>query len=56
MFKEDDKYRAWDADGIPSILADGSELPKSQVKKLKKDWERQKKLHEEYLSKFGSRP
>ncbi|KAL2134090.1 hypothetical protein VTI74DRAFT_1086 [Chaetomium olivicolor] len=54
MFKGDAKYQEWDADGLPTKLADGSEVPKSQVKKLKKEWERQKKLHEEYLAKFGS--
>ncbi|KAK4149525.1 tRNA synthetases class I (C) catalytic domain-containing protein [Chaetomidium leptoderma] len=53
MFKGDAKYQEWDAEGLPSKLADGSEVPKSQVKKLKKEWERQKKLHEEYLAKFG---
>ncbi|KAG7285787.1 hypothetical protein NEMBOFW57_008081 [Staphylotrichum longicolle] len=53
MFKGDAKYQEWDAEGLPVKLADGSEVPKSQVKKLKKEWERQKKLHEEYLAKFG---
>lgn len=53
MFKADAKYAEWDADGLPTKLADGSEVPKSQVKKLKKEWERQKKLHDEYLAKFG---
>jgi cysteinyl-tRNA synthetase len=54
MFKSDAKYQAWDAEGLPTKLADGSEVPKSQLKKLKKDWDRQKKLHDEYLAKFGS--
>ncbi|KAK0708022.1 tRNA synthetases class I (C) catalytic domain-containing protein [Lasiosphaeris hirsuta] len=54
IFKSDAKYQDWDAEGLPTKLADGSEVPKSQVKKLKKDWDRQKKLHEEYLSKFGA--
>ncbi|KAK3902143.1 hypothetical protein C8A05DRAFT_34176 [Staphylotrichum tortipilum] len=54
MFKGDAKYAEWDAEGVPTRLADGSELPKSQGKKLKKDWERQKKLHEEWVAKFGS--
>lgn len=54
MFKGDEKYREWDVEGIPSKLADGSELPKNQLKKLKKEWEKQKKLHEEYLAKFGT--
>ncbi|KAK4237945.1 hypothetical protein C8A03DRAFT_44231 [Achaetomium macrosporum] len=54
MFKGDGKYQEWDAEGLPTKLADGSEVPKSQVKKLKKEWEKQKKLHEEYLAKFGT--
>ncbi|KAK4221503.1 tRNA synthetases class I (C) catalytic domain-containing protein [Podospora fimiseda] len=55
MFKNDPKYQDWDADGLPTKLADGTELPKSQSKKLKKDWDRQKKLHDEYLVKFGGK-
>ncbi|KAH6618294.1 tRNA synthetases class I (C) catalytic domain-containing protein [Chaetomium sp. MPI-SDFR-AT-0129] len=54
LFKGDTKYLEWDAEGLPTKLADGSEVPKSQTKKLKKDWDRQKKLHDEYLAKFGS--
>ncbi|KAL2161838.1 hypothetical protein VTH06DRAFT_7622 [Thermothelomyces fergusii] len=53
MFKGDPKYQEWDADGLPTKLADGTEVPKSQVKKLRKEWERQAKLHEEYRAKFG---
>ncbi|KAL2754863.1 hypothetical protein ACRALDRAFT_1064644 [Sodiomyces alcalophilus JCM 7366] len=53
MFKSDDKYSEWDAEGLPTKLKDGSELPKSQLKKLQKEWQRQKKAHEEYLVKFG---
>jgi cysteinyl-tRNA synthetase len=45
------KYGAWDERGIPTKLADGTELPKSQVKKVTKEWERQKKVHEEWLAK-----
>ncbi|KAK3349827.1 tRNA synthetases class I (C) catalytic domain-containing protein [Lasiosphaeria hispida] len=56
MFKSDAKYQKWDDQGLPTNLADGSEVPKSQVKKLKKDWDRQKKLHDEYISKFGASP
>jgi len=54
MFKADEKYQEWDADGMPTKMADGSEVPKSQLKKLKKESDRQKKLHEEYLAKFGT--
>lgn len=44
------EYSAWDADGIPTHDAEGAELPKSRVKKLRKEWERQKKLHEAWLA------
>ncbi|KAK3693246.1 tRNA synthetases class I (C) catalytic domain-containing protein [Podospora appendiculata] len=54
MFKGDAKYLEWDAEGLPTKLADGSEVPKSQAKKLKKEQDRQKKVHEEYLVKFGT--
>ncbi|KAK1759911.1 hypothetical protein QBC47DRAFT_357730 [Echria macrotheca] len=52
-FKSDKKYAEFDGDGVPTRLADGSEVPKSQVKKLRKEWERQKKVHEEWVAKFG---
>ncbi|KAI1753558.1 cysteinyl-tRNA synthetase [Xylaria castorea] len=53
MFKSDERYSEWDAEGMPTKLKDGSEVPKTQVKKLKKEWDRQKKAHGEYLIKFG---
>lgn len=53
MFKDDKKYLELDGDGIPTKMADGSEVPKNQLKKMKKEWEKQKKQHEEYLPKFG---
>jgi cysteinyl-tRNA synthetase len=54
MFKGDKQYQEWDVDGIPVKTVDGGELSKSQVKKLRKEWEKQKKLHGEYLIKFGA--
>ena len=42
------EYSAWDGDGMPTKDEKGEELTKSRLKKLKKDWERQKKLHEEW--------
>ncbi|KAI1863712.1 uncharacterized protein JN550_009412 [Neoarthrinium moseri] len=48
-----DKYSEWDAEGMPTKMKDGSEIPKSQTKKLKKDWDRQKKAYGEWLTKFG---
>ncbi|KAK3361625.1 tRNA synthetases class I (C) catalytic domain-containing protein [Lasiosphaeria ovina] len=53
LFRSDAKYQEWDAQGLPTKLADGNAVPKSQIKKLTKEWEKQKKLHEEYLTKFG---
>ncbi|TLS30253.1 hypothetical protein PpBr36_03238 [Pyricularia pennisetigena] len=50
---ETDKYSEFDDEGIPTKMKDGSEVTKSAAKKLKKDWEKQKKLHEEYVKKFG---
>lgn len=41
-------YSAWDAEGLPTQDGEGVELPKSRAKKLKKDWDAQKKLHEEW--------
>ena len=35
-----------DADGVPTHDKEGKELTKSALKKLKKDWEKQKKLYE----------
>jgi cysteinyl-tRNA synthetase len=52
MFR-DERYIEWDEEGIPTKTSDGKELPKSALKKLKKDWERQKKAHDEWKAKFG---
>ncbi|KAM7196934.1 tRNA synthetases class I (C) catalytic domain containing protein [Rhypophila sp. PSN 637] len=54
LFKGDAKYQEWDSEGIPTKLADGSELPKSQAKKLKKEQDKHKKLHDEWLKKVAS--
>ena len=40
------EYSEWDAEGLPTKDAEGKEIAKSRGKKLRKDWERQKKLHE----------
>ncbi|KAL8922285.1 MAG: hypothetical protein Q9208_005255 [Pyrenodesmia sp. 3 TL-2023] len=45
MFKTAD-YSAWDEEGLPLKDQDGNEITKSKSKKLKNQWERQKKLHE----------
>lgn len=53
MFKTEE-YSAWDEDGIPTKDKEGEDLPKSKGKKLRKEWEKQKKLHDEHLKGVGS--
>lgn len=48
MFRTNE-YSAWGEDGIPTRDAAGEEITKSRAKKLRKDWERQKKAHEAWL-------
>ena len=50
MFKADKEFSEWDEEGLPTKDANGEVVAKSRAKKLKKDWERQKKLHEAYLA------
>ena len=48
MFRTEE-YSAWDEEGLPLKDAQGEEVTKSKGKKLRKDWERQKKLHEAWV-------
>lgn len=48
------EYSAWDEDGMPTKDKEGADVPKSKAKKLRKEWEKQKKLHEEHLKGVGS--
>ena len=41
-----DQYSAFDEDGVPTHDATGEKLSKSGIKKLRKDWEKQKRLYE----------
>lgn len=50
MFRTEE-YAEWDADGIPLADKEGKEITKSRAKKLRKEWERQKKLHEAWVEK-----
>ncbi|MCJ1310405.1 hypothetical protein MMC25_004069 [Agyrium rufum] len=52
MFRTQE-YTAWDDEGLPLKDAKGEEINKTRTKKLKKDWERQKKSHEAW-SKVNS--
>ncbi|KAL8946419.1 MAG: hypothetical protein Q9183_007906, partial [Haloplaca sp. 2 TL-2023] len=44
-----EEYGEWDEEGFPIKDREGNELVKSRVKKLRKEWERQRKLHEVWL-------
>jgi hypothetical protein len=47
MFKsQTDLYSAFDAEGMPTHDAAGEKISKSAYKKLRRDWEKQKKLFE----------
>ena len=50
MFR-DERYSEWDTEGIPTKTKDGEDVPKSQLKKMKKDWEKQKKAHDDWKAK-----
>ncbi|RDA90217.1 hypothetical protein CP533_1077 [Ophiocordyceps camponoti-saundersi (nom. inval.)] len=54
MFKGDERYSDWDEQGLPTKMKDGSDVPKSQMKGLKKMWEKQKKAHEEFKAREKS--
>ncbi|KNG51814.1 cysteinyl-trna synthetase [Stemphylium lycopersici] len=47
MFRTEE-YSAWDEEGLPTKDKDGADVPKGRTKKLKKEWEKQKKLFEEH--------
>ncbi|KAJ5512708.1 hypothetical protein N7463_002260 [Penicillium fimorum] len=49
MFRTNE-YSAWDEEGLPTRDTAGEEITKSRAKKLRKDWERQKKAHEAWLA------
>lgn len=48
MFRTDE-FSEWDADGLPTKDKEGKEVAKSRRKKLVKEWEKQKVLHEGWL-------
>jgi cysteinyl-tRNA synthetase len=54
MFREDERFGAWDEEGMPTKTKEGDDVPKSALKKLRKEWERQKKAHEEWKEKSGA--
>lgn len=46
-----DEYKEWDEDGIQTKDANGEETVKNNRKKLTKEWQRQWRLHEEWLAR-----
>jgi len=50
MFKADKEFSECDEEGLPTKDAAGEPVAKSRAKKLRKDWERQKKLHEAFVA------
>ncbi|KIH89855.1 cysteinyl-tRNA synthetase [Sporothrix brasiliensis 5110] len=50
MFKDSNEYLAWDERGIPTVDATGNAVSKSKRKKLVREWEKQKTVHEEWLA------
>jgi len=49
MFRTSE-YSEWDESGIPTVDAAGNVVAKNRCKKLLKEWEKQKKRHEEWLA------
>lgn len=52
MFRTEE-YTAWDGEGLPLRDREGQEVTKSKGKKLRKEWERQRKLHEAWVEGGG---
>jgi len=52
--KRTDLYSAFDSDGIPTHDISGKELSKCSLKKLKKEWEKQKTLYESHYTYMNS--
>ncbi|KAK3984348.1 tRNA synthetases class I (C) catalytic domain-containing protein [Cladorrhinum sp. PSN332] len=50
MYQNSDEYAEWNENGIPTLEAGGNVVSKNKRKKLVKEWEKQKKRHEEWLA------
>jgi cysteinyl-tRNA synthetase len=57
MFKppHSSEYSAWDGDGVPTVAKDGTPLTASRVKKLRKEWDAQRKAHEKFVAATGEK-
>jgi cysteinyl-tRNA synthetase len=50
MFRTSNEYLEWDESGIPTVDVSRNAVSKNRRKKLVKEWEKQKKMHEEWLA------
>lgn len=50
MFKTSEEYSEWDESGIPIVDAAGTVVSKNKRKKLMKEWEKQKEIHDKWLA------
>lgn len=48
-----DEFSEWDAVGMPVKMKNGEAVPASKLKKLKKEWDRQKVAHDAFLLSVG---
>ncbi|KAI8988022.1 cysteinyl-tRNA synthetase [Mycotypha africana] len=53
LFKNLEEFSKFDENGFPTHTKDGEEVTKSRKKKLQKEYDMQKKLHEEYLKEMS---
>jgi len=54
--RETDKYSQFNEQGLPTHDVEGNAITKSQLKKLEKGYNQQKKMYEEYLKSVGTGP
>jgi cysteinyl-tRNA synthetase len=50
------EFIEWDDEGMPTRTATGEAVAKARLKKLRKDWERQKKAHELWIEATAGAP
>lgn len=55
FLNQTDLYSQFDSQGIPTLDHTGQPLSKNSLKKIQKEYEVQKKIYEEYLSKNNAK-
>lgn len=51
-----DEFSEWDGSGMPTKMKNGDAVPASKLKRLKKEWEKQKAAHDAFLQQAGGGP